>query len=109
MATSLRIGTAGWAYPHWNGVVYPKAGVHPLRILSGQFDAVEINSSFYQPLKPEVVKVWIKQIESNPKFRFTAKMLQRFTHSRALEESEVKAFKAGILPLLQSRKLGAVL
>lgn len=109
MASSLRIGTAGWAYPHWNGIVYPAAGVHPLEVLSKQFDAVEINSSFYQPLKPELVKLWIKKVEANPRFRFTAKMHQRFTHGRMLEDVEIATFKGGLKPLAQARKLGALL
>jgi len=107
--TTLRIGTAGWAYPHWNGVVYPKAGIHPLEVLVRQFDTVEINSSFYQPLKPEIVKVWIRKAETNPVFRFTAKLNQRFTHGRVLEDAEVAAFKEGIRPLAQARRLGALL
>lgn len=112
MSTSLYIGTAGWAYPHWNGVVFPRAhpvGQHPLEVLSRSFDVVEINSSFYQSLKPEVVKLWIKKVQSNPRFRFTAKMNQRFTHARMLEETEVKAFKDGLKPLLQNGKMGALL
>lgn len=107
--STLRIGTAGWAYPQWNGLVYPKAGVHPLQILSAQFGAVEINSSFYQSLKPELVKLWIKKVESNPQFRFTAKMHQRFTHARVLDEEQIREFKDGIRPLIQARKLGALL
>ncbi len=109
MFTSLRIGTAGWAYPHWNGIVYPKAGVHPLEVLSAQFGVVEINSSFYQPLKPELVRLWIKKVEANPQFRFTAKLHQRFTHSRVLDEAQVREFKDGVRPLMQARKLGALL
>ncbi|MBZ5602892.1 MAG: DUF72 domain-containing protein [Acidobacteriia bacterium] len=109
MASSLRIGTAGWAYPHWNGIVYPKTGVHPLQILSAQFDAVEINSSFYQSLKPELVKLWIKKVEANPKFRFTAKLHQAFTHSRVLHEEQIREFKEGVRPLMQARRLGALL
>jgi uncharacterized protein YecE (DUF72 family) len=109
MSASPRIGTAGWAYPHWNGIVYPKAGLHPLEVLASQFDVVEINSSFYQPLKPELVRLWMKKIEANPKFRFTAKLHQRFTHGRVLEDGEVTTFKEGLRPLLQARKLGAVL
>src|ERR1700683_933829 len=79
------IGTAGWSYPHWNGVVYPKTypksqapGSHPLELLSTYLDLVEINSSFYQFLKPEVVRLWIKKVEPNPRFLFTAKLHQRF-------------------------------
>lgn len=112
MSTSLYIGTAGWAYPHWNGIVFPRAhpvGQHPLEVLSRTFGAVEINSSFYQPLKPEVVKLWIKKVQAHPSFRFTAKLNQRFTHARMLDDNEVKAFKDGLKPLLQSGKLGAVL
>jgi uncharacterized protein YecE (DUF72 family) len=109
---ALLIGTAGWSYPHWNGLVYPKAstgGFHPLETLAGMFDAVEINSSFYQPLKPEVVKLWMKKVQDNPRFQFTAKLHQRFTHARVLEDAEVGAFKEGLRPLLKAGKLGAVL
>src|SRR5215831_4927785 len=109
MATSLRIGTAGWAYPHWNGIVYPKAGVHPLEVLAAQVGVVEVNSSFYQSLKPELVRLWIKKVEANPQFRFTAKLHQRFTHARVLDEAQIREFKDGVLPLLQARKLGALL
>src|SRR5271165_6326180 len=112
MSTSPLFGTAGWSYPHWNGLVYPKtygSGFHPLEFLARRFDAVEINSSFYQHLKPEVVRLWMKKVEANPKFQFTAKMHQSFTHSRTLDESEVRAFAEGLRPLLKARKLGALL
>jgi len=112
MSTSPHIGTAGWAYPHWNGIVYPKshpAGFHPLEILAAQFDLVEINSSFYQALKLELVRLWMKKAQSNPRFQFTAKLHQRFTHARILEDAEVVAYKDGLFPLLKSNKLGAVL
>ena len=85
MNSSLRIGTAGWSYPHWNGVVYPKSpagGFHPLDFLARKFSLVEINSSFYQPLKPEVTAVWMRKVEANPEFQFTAKLQRRFTHER---------------------------
>src|ERR1043166_9720376 len=91
------IGTAGWSYPHWNGVVYPKnyAG-HPLELLSAYLDLVEINSSFYQFLKPELVRLWIKKVEDNPRFLFTAKLHQKFTHARIVEDADVTAFKEGL-------------
>jgi uncharacterized protein YecE (DUF72 family) len=78
-------------------------------VVSRHLDAIEINSSFYQPLKPEVVKLWIKKVAANPRFQFTAKLHQRFTHARILEDSEVEAFKEGLRPLQRARKLGAVL
>jgi uncharacterized protein YecE (DUF72 family) len=112
MASSLYIGTAGWAYPHWNGAVYPKKpapGSHPLELVSKHLDLVEINSSFYQYLKPELAKLWIKKVSEHPKFLFTAKLHQRFTHMRMLEDSEIRAFKEGLWPLLNAGRLGALL
>jgi uncharacterized protein YecE (DUF72 family) len=109
MAASPRVGTAGWTYPHWNGLVYTDKGLHPLEQLARSFDAVEINSSFYQPLKPEVVRLWMKKVERNPRFLFTAKLHQRFTHARVLDDAEVAAFKDGLRPMLRSNKLGALL
>jgi len=107
-----RIGTAGWSYPLWNGIVYPpsrNARQHPLEILAEQFDVVEINSSFYQPLKPEIVKLWMRKVDFNPHFQFTAKLHQGFTHARILDDSEIAVFKDGVRPLLREGKLGALL
>jgi uncharacterized protein YecE (DUF72 family) len=112
MSTFPGVGTAGWSYPHWNGIVYPKsqaAGSHSLERLSRTFDVAEINSSFYQPLKAEIVRLWMKKVEANPRFQFTAKLHQRFTHARILEENEINTFKQGLWPLLKSNKLGALL
>jgi uncharacterized protein YecE (DUF72 family) len=112
MPTSPFFGTAGWSYPHWNGLVYPKtygSGFHALEFLSRRFDAVEINSSFYQHLKPEVVRLWMKKVEANPRFQFTAKLHQSFTHSRVLDQAEVDAFAQGVRPMLKAGKLGALL
>jgi len=106
------IGTAGWSYPHWNGLVYPKAssgGFHPLEFLAQRFDSVEINSSFYHHLKPEVVRLWMKKVESNPRFQFTAKLHQNFTHLRTLDQAEINAFADGLRPMLKAKKLGALL
>jgi len=112
MSPTIRIGTAGWSYPHWNGLVYPKAhspGFHPLDVIAKQLDCVEINSSFYQSLKPEVVKLWMRKVEEHPEFTFTAKLHQDFTHKRVLDPATIKLFKEGLWPLLRARKLGALL
>jgi len=109
---AVRIGTAGWSYPHWSGLVYPKTpwpGFHALEVIAKHLDVVEINSSFYQQLKPEVVRLWIKKVEANPEFLFTAKLHQDFTHNRVLDPAEIAGFKAGLAPLQQAKKLGAVL
>jgi uncharacterized protein YecE (DUF72 family) len=93
-------------------VVYPKAkprGFHPLEFLAHYFDAVEINTSFHQCLRPEVAAVWAAKVSHNPRFMFTAKLNRRFTHERSLERAEVEAFKEGLRPLSRVGKLGALL
>lgn len=109
---NLFCGPCGWSYAHWNGTVYPKnrpRGFHSLEFISRYFDAVEINTSFYQPLRPEITRLWIKKVESNAKFLFCAKLNRRFTHDRILDRAEVQTFKEGLLPLLRAKKLGCLL
>ncbi|HTW68136.1 MAG TPA: DUF72 domain-containing protein [Bryobacteraceae bacterium] len=108
----LFCGPSGWSYTHWNGIVFPRLkprGFHPLEDLSKYFDAVEINTSFYQPLRPELASVWSKKVERNPKFLFTVKLGRRFTHERSLQAAEVARFKEGLWPFERARKLGCVL
>lgn len=108
----IRIGTAGWSYPDWQGIVYPKPkprGFHELEFLASLFDAVEINTSFYNPLRPEVVKDWIRQVEHNRNFAFTAKLFQRFTHDRCATPQDERVFKNGIAPLAEASRLGTLL
>lgn len=109
---TLHCGPSGWSYQHWNGIVYPKLkprGFHALEDLARYFDAVEINTTFYQLVRPEIARLWLRKVEANPKFLFTAKMGRRFTHERALNGAEVAQFKEGIWPLHRARKLGCVL
>ena len=109
---TLYVGLSGWSYPHWNGVVYPKLkprGFHALEDLAQYFDAVEINTTFYQPIRPELAQLWMRKVSKNPKFLFTAKLARRFTHERLLGSGEVAQFKEGLWPLLHARKLGCVL
>jgi uncharacterized protein YecE (DUF72 family) len=109
---TLYCGPAGWMYQHWSGIVYPKTrprGIHALELVSKYFDVVEINTSFYQPIRPEIARLWISKVAGNPRFQFTAKLHRRFTHERTLEPGEVAHYKEGLWPLLRARKLGCLL
>lgn len=107
----LRIGPAGWDYKDWQGVVYPPGlqGTDRLTFLAAWFDVVEINVTFYRPLGPQVASRWLGAVANSPNFRFTAKLLNRFTHERQLAAAEVEQFRAGLLPLLAGGRLGALL
>jgi uncharacterized protein YecE (DUF72 family) len=109
----IRFGPAGWDYPDWKGVVYPRRaqrGFDPLAYLGGFFDAIEINSTFYRPQRPEVARAWCERIADRPRFRFTAKVWQRLTHERkAYGDEEVKQARAVLDALAEERRLGAAL
>lgn len=107
----LRIGTAGWDYRDWDGVVYPPGlkGTDRLRFLAGFLDAVEINVTFYRPVTPRLTERWLMAVADLPDFRFTAKLLNVFTHERRLPEKEVGEFQAGLMPLLSAGRLGVLL
>jgi uncharacterized protein YecE (DUF72 family) len=84
--SKIRIGTAGWSYKDWQGVFYPpgmsRRKQHPLELVSRCFDVVEINTSFYGHIKPEIAKLWARIVSDvNPSFLFTAKLHRSFTHS----------------------------
>jgi uncharacterized protein YecE (DUF72 family) len=125
-APQIRVGTAGWSYKDWEGVFYP-AGMarrkqHPLEYLAQCFDMVEVNTSFYGHIKPELTKLWARRVEAvNPKFVFTAKLHRSFTHSplavmeptsaatiRPSQQDESLA-REGLDALASTGKLGALL
>ena len=114
MNATLHIGTSGWSYPDWEGIFYPKGAGKSLNRLSfyaDHFDTVEVNTSFYRPPEPNYCKKWLRDVANNPRFTFTAKLWQRFTHEREHRwiQDEVDLFKRGMEPLMDEGKLGALL
>ncbi len=95
---------------------------HPLEYLAQCFDMVEVNTSFYGHIKPELAKLWARRVEAvNPKFVFTAKLHRSFTHSplavmeptsaatiRPSQQDESLA-REGLDALASTGKLGALL
>ena len=111
-AANVRVGPAGWSYADWSGIVYPARkprGFHEAAYLAEFFDTIEINTSFYQPMRPEHCAQWVMKVSGNPRFLFTAKLWQRFTHERAANAEDECAVRAGFDVLRQAGKLGAVL
>ena len=108
----IRVGPAGWSYNDWAGIVYPRSrprGFHEAEYLAQFFDTIEINSSFYHPPAPKVAQSWIQRVAHNPRFQFTAKLWQRFTHERSASRQDEKIVKDGIAPLALDGRLGALL
>ena len=119
------VGTAGFSYKDWEGVVYPsdlkKRKVHPLEYLAQFFDCCEINTSFYGHIRPNVGKDWCRKTGAvNPEFMFTAKLYQGFTHvprgtvapspfQLTVSPEEEKLAREGLDSIAEEGKLGAVL
>ena len=110
----IRYGPAGWDYADWKGIVYPEPkpkGFDPLEYLAGYFDTIEVNSTFYRPAARTSAESWLRRVRHNRSFLFTAKLWKRFTHERkaAWTVDEVSEVRAGLDPLLEEGRLGALL
>ena len=123
--SQILIGTAGFSYKDWEGIVYPpglKKKQHPLQFLAQYFDCCEINTSFYGHIQPKTGSQWCEMVgQVNPGFEFTAKLFRSFTHAAGavlqstsvaslnpLSEDEIKA-KEGLDSIAAKGKLGALL
>lgn len=125
MPSHILVGTAGFSYKDWEGIVYPaglKKRQHPVQFLAQYFDCCEINTSFYGHIKSKTGKEWCALVtEVNPSFQFTAKLFRSFTHApgavlqstsaatlNPLNEDESYA-KQGLDSIAQENMLGALL
>lgn len=86
---SVRIGTSGWSYDHWAGVLYPP-GLPAARRLEryvAEFDTVELNASFYRWPRDTAFASWRERLPAG--FEMTVKAPRGLTHARRLLEPEV--------------------
>lgn len=118
---NIFIGTSGWSYPEWKGIVYPKnlPQSSMFRYYSEFFHTSEINSTFYQIPSLNTVKVWSRNSPSN--FKFSAKIPKLITHKAKLEldgsvENTIKGsiellsnFIRNMMPLISENKIIAFL
>jgi uncharacterized protein YecE (DUF72 family) len=112
MRVDVRVGPAGWSYDDWKKIVYPTprpAAFHEAEYLANYFPLIEINTSFYRPLRAELSRLWIKKAEKHPRFQFTAKLYKGFTHDRRLDREEIRTFCDGLAPLVDAGRLGCLL
>ena len=109
---SLRCGVSGWTHSGWERSVYPRPqarGFHALDFLAQRLDTLEIDSTFYQFHRPELVRLWGAKVAHNPLFKFTARLHRQFTHERQLDDASAATFSESLRPLLDRGQLGALL
>ena len=105
----ILIGCSGWSYADWEGAFYPaglEAGDY-LEYYADRFPIVEVDSTFYRPPTPRMVRGWRDRTPAD--FRFVPKVPRVITHDKQLRgcEREVEGFVAAIAPL--GEKLTAAL
>src|SRR5687768_12959630 len=85
---TIFIGTSGWSYAHWEGVIYPH-GLPPRERLGyylGHFGTVELNASYYRWPSDAAFVSWRRRLP--PGFRLTVKAPGLLTHVRRLYAPE---------------------
>ena len=105
----IAIGTAGWSYRDWEGIVYPRSERDKLRFLARYVDRIEIDTTFYRIPAPETVRSWHARTADFPGFRFTAKLHQIFTHGPGFGPADIRAFHAAMEPLSANGRLSHLL
>lgn len=80
----VHIGTSGWSYAHWTGVLYPE-GLPPQRRLDfyvPKFHTAELNASYYQWPTDAAFAHWRRRLPSE--FVLSVKAPRALTHARRL-------------------------
>jgi uncharacterized protein YecE (DUF72 family) len=103
--TALYIGTSGWSYPHWDGVLYPP-GLRPRERLDyyvRRYDTVELNSSYYRWPGDAAFVSWRRRLPDA--FRLTVKAPRGLTHVKRLyaPESWIERIMGGLERLGERR------
>lgn len=85
---TVQIGTSGWSYDHWKGVLYEPGVTHAERLsrYAREFDTVELNASFYRWPSDTRFAQWRDQLPDG--FTMSVKAARGLTHARRLRSPE---------------------
>ncbi|RMG31873.1 MAG: DUF72 domain-containing protein [Gammaproteobacteria bacterium] len=83
----IRIGTSGWQYPHWRGVVYPRELPTSawFDFYARHFDTVEVNNTFYRLPSEAAFRHWHDQAPRG--FLYALKLSRTITHLKKLKDA----------------------
>jgi uncharacterized protein YecE (DUF72 family) len=105
----IYLGTSGYSYDDWKGVVYPSGLPRQewLAHYSAEFRAVELNFTYYRiPTTGQMQKM---DAQTPDDFIFTVKAHQDITHHRRGDPAPFVQLRAALAALQRRGKLGAVL
>jgi len=115
----IKIGTSGFSFPDWKGIVYP-AGIQDKDMLIFYekelgFNTVEVNFTYYTLPSQKSFMAMSKKTSWN--FEFVVKAFKGMTHEirnkengKMIDNQETfKKFKYSLIPLIEEKKLSCVL
>lgn len=85
---TVHVGTSGWSYAHWTGVIYPD-GILPRQRLDHylrHFRTAELNASYYRWPKPASFARWRTRLPDD--FVLAVKAPRGLTHAKRLYAPE---------------------
>jgi uncharacterized protein YecE (DUF72 family) len=98
MTGRVHIGTSGWSYDHWDGVLYPAGTPQRARLdhYVRRFRTVELNASFYRWPKEATFAGWRRRLPDG--FQLSVKAPRGLTHAKKLYEPEewIRRITAGL-------------
>ncbi len=105
----LYLGTSGFSYKDWVNNYYPSGMPQQewLRYYAGEFNALELNSTYYVIPRLSSIKSMIAKTGDG--FMFSIKANQEMTHNRQYNTENFSAFIDILLPFIDAGKLGCVL
>ncbi len=106
---AIYVGTSGWSYDHWQGVLYPHGASGPERLdcYLKRYRTVEVNSTYYRWPADATFARWHHRLPEG--FQMTVKAPRGLTHGKRLYGPE--AWLARMRPGLRylGRKRGVLL
>ncbi len=102
-------GTSGFSYTEWRGRFYPPDldAAEMLGFYASRLGTVEINNTFYQTPKADLLQRWASAV--NPGFRFALKASRRISHVRRLKDASEEVGYFFYAAEALGEKLGPVL
>ena len=108
--SDLLIGTSGYNYPEWKGVFYPEdlKWKDFLSYYATQFNALELNNTFYTMPTAERLLSFYKRSEG--RLNFSVKANRLLTHEIGTDwQVAAEDFKTALTPLQEKDSLSSVL
>ncbi len=86
---AVYIGTSGWSYNHWVGVLYPPeaSSLERLDAYARAFGTVEVNYTFYRWPREKTFDTWRGRLPEG--FLVSVKAARGLTHARKLNDPAV--------------------